>query len=165
MGEIPCQLPTELVYRQIKTTGRGPWRFTFLVLDDPDRIIAHQAAHAPVPNVHSHFLQLLHSCLDAHNFGGSSGADHQYQPGSPYRRVNAGSLGEPDKRETHAMRMGMRRFTRLTNGFSKKLKNHLNMLSLYFVHYNFVRIHKTLKVTPAMAKGVSDTLYNTSWIF
>ena len=62
------------------------------------------------------------------------------------------------------MRMGMRRFTRLTNGFSKKLENHLLMLSLYFVHYNFVRIHKTLKCTPAMAAGVSDTLHDMEWI-
>lgn len=62
------------------------------------------------------------------------------------------------------MRMGMRRFTRLTNGFSKKLENHLHMLSLYFVHYNFVRMHKTLKMTPAMAAGVSDTLHDTAWI-
>ncbi len=62
------------------------------------------------------------------------------------------------------MRMGMRRFTRLTNAFSKKLENHLLMLSLYFVHYNFVRIHTTLKCTPAMAAGVSDTLRNMEWI-
>ena len=60
--------------------------------------------------------------------------------------------------------MGIRRFTRLTNGFSKKLENHLNMLSLYIVHYNFVRIHKTLKVTPAMAAGVSDILHDMEWI-
>ncbi len=62
------------------------------------------------------------------------------------------------------MRMGMRRFTRLTNAFSKKIENHLHMLSLYFVHYNFVRIHKTLKMTPAMAAGVSDTLRDPAWI-
>ena len=62
------------------------------------------------------------------------------------------------------MRMGMRRFTRLTNGFSKKLENHLDLLSLYFVHYNFVRVHKTLKMAPAMAAGVSDTLHDTAWI-
>jgi len=62
------------------------------------------------------------------------------------------------------MRMGLRRFTRLTDGFSKKLENHLHMLSLYFVHYNFVRIHKTLKITPAMAAGVSDTLHDMAWI-
>ncbi len=68
------------------------------------------------------------------------------------------------ERANLSMRMGMRRFTRLTNGFSKKLENHLHMLSLYFVHYNFVRIHKTLKMTPAMAAGVSDTLYDMEWI-
>jgi len=68
------------------------------------------------------------------------------------------------ERANLSMRMGMRRFTRLTNAFSKKLENHLHMLSLYFVHYNFVRIHKTLKVTPAMAAGVSDTLHDMEWI-
>ena len=62
------------------------------------------------------------------------------------------------------MRMGMRRFTRLTNGFSKKLENHLHMLSLYFVHYNFVRIHKSLKCTPAMASGVSRELHDMEWL-
>ena len=60
--------------------------------------------------------------------------------------------------------MGMRRFTRLTNAFSKKIENHLLMLSLYFVHYNFCRVHKTLRCTPAMAAGVSDTLRDMEWI-
>lgn len=63
-----------------------------------------------------------------------------------------------------SMRMGMRRFTRKTNGFSKKLENHLHMLSWYFVYYNFVRIHKTLKVTPAMEAGITDKLYDMEWI-
>ena len=62
------------------------------------------------------------------------------------------------------MRMGMRRFTRLTNAFSKKLENHLHTLSLYFVHYNFRRIHKTLRMSPAMAAGVTDTLHDVRWI-
>ena len=68
------------------------------------------------------------------------------------------------ERQNLTMRMGMRRFTRLTNAFSKKLENHLHMLSLYFVHYNFCRIHKTLRVTPAMEAGVSDTLRDVEWI-
>ena len=68
------------------------------------------------------------------------------------------------ERHNLTMRMGMRRFTRLTNAFSKKLENHLHMLSLFFVHYNFVRIHKSLRVTPAMALGLSDTLYDLEWI-
>lgn len=58
----------------------------------------------------------------------------------------------------------MRRFTRLTNGFSKKLENHIHMLSLYFLHYNFVRIHKTLKVTLAMEAGVAKELHDMEWI-
>lgn len=68
------------------------------------------------------------------------------------------------ERANLTMRMGMRRFTRLTNGFSKKLENHIHMLSLYFVHYNFVRIHKSLRVTPAMAAGVTDKLHDMEWL-
>ena len=60
--------------------------------------------------------------------------------------------------------MGMRRFTRLTNAFSKKLENHLHMLSLYFVYYSFVRIHKSLRMTPAMSAGLTGTLRDMKWI-
>jgi hypothetical protein len=51
--------------------------------------------------------------------------------------------------------MGMRRFTRLTNGFSKKFENHAAMVAIHAVYYNFARIHKTLRITPAMAAGLS----------
>lgn len=53
----------------------------------------------------------------------------------------------------------MRRFTRLTNAVSKRIDNHIHALSLYFVFYNFVRLHKTLRVTPAMEAGLSDRLW------
>ncbi|MBL6938035.1 MAG: IS1 family transposase [Alphaproteobacteria bacterium] len=56
------------------------------------------------------------------------------------------------------MRMGMRRFTRLTNAFSKKWENHCYALALYFSHYNFCRLHKSLRTTPAQAAGVTDEL-------
>jgi hypothetical protein len=56
------------------------------------------------------------------------------------------------------MRMQMRRFTRLTNAFSKKMDNHAHSVALHYMHYNFCRIHKTLRVTPAMAAGVTDRL-------
>jgi len=77
--------------------------------------------------------------------------------------------GNPDRehintsyveRQNLSMRMGIRRFTRLTNAFSKKLENHIHALSIYFMHYNFVRIHQTTRVTPAMAAGVTDTLFS-----
>jgi hypothetical protein len=57
------------------------------------------------------------------------------------------------------MRMQMRRFTRLTSGFSKKVENLRAAVSLHFAHYNFVRQHKSLRITPAMAAGVSDRLW------
>jgi len=58
------------------------------------------------------------------------------------------------------MRMNMRRFTRLTNGFSKKIENHAHAIALHFMYYNFVRIHKTLRVTPAMEAGITKKLWS-----
>jgi IS1 family transposase len=64
------------------------------------------------------------------------------------------------ERQNLTMRMSMRRFTRLTNAFSKKVANHEAAVALHFMHYNFVRIHQTLRVTPAMAAGVTDHLWS-----
>jgi hypothetical protein len=58
------------------------------------------------------------------------------------------------------MRMSMRRFTRLTNAFSKKLANREAAVALHFLHYNFCRVHQTLRVTPAMAAGATDRLWD-----
>ena len=77
-------------------------------------------------------------------------------------------MGQPDpdyistsyvERQNLTMRMGMRRFTRLTNAFSKKVENHAYQVALHFMHYNFCRIHKTLRVTPAMEAGVTDHVW------
>jgi IS1 family transposase len=80
-------------------------------------------------------------------------------------------IGSPDpehistsyvERQNLNMRMNMRRFTRLTNAFSKKLENHVAMLALFHMHYNFVRIHQTLRVTPAMEAGISQRPWSIS---
>lgn len=81
--------------------------------------------------------------------------------------------GFPDKkhistsyveRQNLTMRMGMRRFTRLTNAFSKKLENLQHALAIHFMHYNFARVHKTLEMTPAMAAGITDHPWSTAEI-
>lgn len=64
------------------------------------------------------------------------------------------------ERQNLTMRMGMRRFTRLTNAFSKKAENHAAMVAIHFLHYNFARIHKTLRVTPAMEAGLADHVWS-----
>lgn len=63
-------------------------------------------------------------------------------------------------RQNLTMRMSIRRFTRLTNAFSKKVENHIYQLALHYMFYNFCRIHKTLKVTTAMEAGVTDRLWD-----
>lgn len=104
---------------------------------------------------------------------GGFGHERKYSPSECTGTKKNVIEGNPDmkkvstsyvERQNLSMRMGMRRFTRLTNAFSKKLENHLHMLSLYFVHYNFVRVHKSLKMTPAMAAGITDTLHDMEWI-
>jgi hypothetical protein len=64
------------------------------------------------------------------------------------------------ERQNLTMRMSMRRFTRLTNGFSEKVENHGHAVALHFMHYNFVRVHKTLRVTPAMEAGLAHHVWS-----
>jgi IS1 family transposase len=66
------------------------------------------------------------------------------------------------ERQNLTMRMSMRRFTRLTNGFSKKVENHMHAIALHYMYYNFVRVHKSLRCTPAMAAGVTTRLWEIS---
>ena len=84
------------------------------------------------------------------------GADMKVVSGDPDPKHVSTSYVE---RHNLTMRMGMRRFTRLTNGFSKKIENHAAMVAIHAVHYNFARIHKTLRITPAMAAGLADHVW------
>lgn len=97
------------------------------------------------------------------------GPERKYSPAECVGARKEPKIGNPDlkhvsasyvKRQNLNMRMGMRRFTRLTNAFSKKIDNHVYALSLYFVFYNFVRVHKSLRVPPEMAAGVADRLWS-----
>jgi len=85
------------------------------------------------------------------------GADMKVVSGDPDPKHVSTSYVE---RHNLTMRMGMRRFTRLTNGFSKKVENHIAMVAIHAVYYNFARIHKTLRITPAMAAGLSDHVWS-----
>ena len=100
---------------------------------------------------------------------GGKAEERKYSPAVCTGSIKTPVAGAPDpkyistsyvERQNLNMRMGMRRFTRLTNAFSKKIDNHLHALALYFMFYNFVRIHKTLRVSPAMAAGVADKLWD-----
>src|SRR3989475_12745104 len=95
-------------------------------------------------------------------------AERRYSPAVCTGEFPQRITGDPDpnyistsyvERQNLTMRMSMRRFTRLTNAFSKKVDNHKAAIALHFMHYNFARLHKTLRVTPAMEAGISDHVW------
>jgi hypothetical protein len=87
------------------------------------------------------------------------GCETKWVAGRPDRKHISTSYVE---RQNLTMRMSMRRFTRLTNGFSKKVENHMHAIALHYMYYNFVRIHKSLRCTPAMAAGITTRLWELS---
>lgn len=98
-------------------------------------------------------------------YGAERDTEATYSPAECMSCRSIPIIGNPDpkhistgfvERQNLTMRMSMRRFTRLTNAFSKKVENHVQSIALHFMYYNFVRIHQTLRVTPAMAAGVTD---------
>ncbi len=104
-------------------------------------------------------------------YGADPQAETRYSPAKCIGAEKQPKIGNPDskyistsyaERSNLTMRMHMRRFTRLTNAFSKKVENHAAAIALHTMYYNFVRIHQTLRVTPAMAAGVTDKLWEVS---
>jgi len=105
------------------------------------------------------------------HYGGAPdvGAARRYSPAECVGTTVGTVTGYPDykhvstsyaERANLTLRMGCRRFTRLTNGFSKKVENHAWAVALHLMHYNFARIHQTLRITPAMAAGVTDHVWS-----
>jgi IS1 family transposase len=101
-------------------------------------------------------------------YGASNDGESRYSPATCIGCRTGVLSGKPDpkhistsyvERQNLSMRMGMRRFTRLTNGFSKKFENHAHQVALYFMHYNYCRVHSTLRVTPAMEAGLTDHVW------
>ena len=101
-------------------------------------------------------------------YGSPAGPETRYSPGVCIGTESHVVSGNPDRnfistsyveRQNLTMRMSMRRFTRLTNAFSKKVDNHEHMLSIYFLYYNFCRVHQTLRVTPAMEAGIANHVW------
>jgi IS1 family transposase len=102
-------------------------------------------------------------------YGTPPEAEKRYSPAECIEVISKHIIGNPKpkhistsyvERQNLTMRMGMRRFTRLTNAFSKKVENLAHAIALHFMHYNFCRIHRTLRVTPAMEAGITDRLWN-----
>ncbi len=102
-------------------------------------------------------------------YGSDGQIETRYSPPVCLGCQTVGISGRPDprhistsfiERQNLTMRMGMRRFTRLTNGFSKKIENHGHAVALHYMHYNFCRVHQTLRVTPAMEAGISDHVWS-----
>ena len=113
------------------------------------------------------FAQLIK--LYGNQLGANQPAEVRYSPAQCVGARKAVVSGKPEfkhistshiERQNLTMRMSMRRFTRLTNGFSKKLENHEAAIALHFMHYNFARIHMSLRITPAMAAGISDHVWS-----
>jgi IS1 family transposase len=154
--------------------GRNTGWATDFMVDCSERIIGHPQittdAHKPyLKAVEEAFggncdYAMLHKVYSA-----TSSEDHRrYSPatciGCDMKTVSG--VPDPDhvstsyvERQNLTMRMSMRRFTRLTNGFSKKLDNHGHAVALHFMHYNFCRVHKTLRVTPAMEAGLAHHIW------
>ena len=128
-------------------------------------------------DAHRPYLQAVEDCFGTevdyaqlHKIYGAPTPDEsRYSPATCIGCEMKTVMGDPDpkhvstsfvERQNLTMRMSNRRFTRLTNAFSKKLENHGHMVALHFMHYNFARVHKTLRITPAMAASIADHVWS-----
>jgi IS1 family transposase len=154
--------------------GRNAGWANDFMLDCSERIVGRPQI---TTDAHKPYLRAVEEAFGAdadfatlHKVYGASGEpEARYSPATCIGCDMKVVSGDPDprhvstsfvERQNLTMRMSMRRFTRLTNGFSKKLENHGHAVALYFMHYNFCRVHKTLRVTPAMEAGIADHVWS-----
>jgi ATP-dependent DNA ligase len=144
----------KLIYAGRAGTGVPVAERTNLTDDDPARLWglylqhAHQAVIEPPSSPEAARRYSPSECVGTRTENITGNTDPKHVSTSYAERANL------------TMRMAMRRFTRLTNAFSKKLENHAHMVALYALWYNFVRIHKTLRTSPAMAAGIETRLWS-----
>lgn len=119
--------------------------------------------------VESAFWQGIDYAMLVKMYGEDRNREATYSPAQCTGTRTVAIIGVPNpkhistsyvERQNLTMRMSMRRFTRLTNGFSKKLENHIASIAIHYMHYNFCRIHQSLRITPAMAGGVSSHVWS-----
>lgn len=157
--------------------GRRDAYFAKLFIDDLAPRLAHRVQLTT--DGHKPYLQAVEGAFGADVdyamlvklYGEAQGkaAERKYSPGECCGTIKGTVCGNPDKahvstsfveRQNLTMRMSMRRFTRLTNAFSKKVENLECAVALHFMYYNFGRVHKTLRVTPAMEAGIADHVWS-----
>ena len=142
------------------------WAHDFMQ-DCADRIYGHVQL---TTDGHKAYLEAVEDAFSGDvDYGAPTDAElRRYSPAKCIGADMKVVSGDPDpahvstsyvERQNLTMRMSMRRFTRLTNGFSKKLENHVYAVAIHFLHYNFARVHKTLRVTPAMEAGIADHVW------
>ena len=143
IGDLASRLADRI---QLTTDGHGPY------LGAVEKVFGGAVDYAMLVKIYGEELQ----------------GQKRYSPAQFVSAEKRRIVGNPDikevstsyvERQNLTMRMGMRRFTRLTNGFSKKIENLEHAIALHFMHYNFCRIHKTLRVTPAMEAGIADHVW------
>jgi len=160
------------------TVGGRDAEFALMLMDDLRGRLANRVQLTT--DGHRAYLQAVEEAFGAEiDYGmlvklygsetGGQGHERKYSPSECLGARKDTITGNPDPRHISTsytdranltMRMSMRRFTRLTNAFSKKLENHAHMVALYALWYNFVRIHKTLRTSPAMAAGIEKRLWS-----
>jgi len=154
--------------------GRGTWEAIQFVNDLASRMATRiqltSDGHRPYIYTVPHAFEnnIDYGILIKH-YGVDPQTEKRYSPAKCTGCEKKSIIGNPDpdhistsyiERQNLTMRMSIRRFTRLTNAFSKKIENHVASIAIHYMHYNFVRIHQSLRVTPAMAAGLSDHVWS-----